>query len=83
MEIKNTVTVPWREAYPNYSEQQLIGKALAGARYKEGLTQIQLSEMTGIPQRHISERENGKRSIGKKMAKRLGKALNIGYKAFL
>ncbi len=40
-----------REAYPEYSEGPLIGKALAGARYREGLTQIQLSEMTGIPQR--------------------------------
>jgi hypothetical protein len=76
-------SVPWREAYPECSEEQLIGKALAGARYREGLTQIQLSELTGIPQRHISEMENGKRPIGKEMAKRLGKALNISYKVFL
>ena len=76
-------SVPWREAYPEYSEEQLIGKALAGARYREGLTQIQFSELTGIPQRHISEMENGKRPIGKEMAKRLGKALNISYKVFL
>jgi ribosome-binding protein aMBF1 (putative translation factor) len=76
-------SIPWREAYPEYSEEQLIGKALTGARYREGLTQTQLSEMTGIPQRHISEMETGKRSIGKEMAKRLGKALNISYKVFL
>jgi len=76
-------SVPWREAYPEYSETQLIGKALVGARYREGLTQIKLSEMSGIPQRHISEMENGKRPIGKEMAKRLGKVLNIGYKVFL
>jgi transcriptional regulator with XRE-family HTH domain len=78
-----TDSVPWRDAYPECSEAQLIGKALAGARYREGLAQIQLSELTGIPQRHISEMENGKRPIGKEMAKRLGKALNIGYKVFL
>jgi DNA-binding XRE family transcriptional regulator len=76
-------SVPWREAYPECSEAELIGQALAGARYREGLTQMQLSEITGIPQRHISEMENGKRPIGKEMAKRLGKALNIGYKVFL
>jgi hypothetical protein len=76
-------SVPWREAYPECSEAQLIGKALAGARYRQELTQMQLSEMTGIPQRHISEMENGKRPIGKEMAKRLGKALNISYKVFL
>ena len=76
-------SVPWRKAYPECSEAQLIGKALAGARYREGLPQMQLAELTGIPQRHISEMENGKRPIGKEMAKRLGKALNIGYKVFL
>lgn len=76
-------SVPWREAYPESSEEQLIGKALVGARYREGFTQIQLAEKTGIPQRHISEMENGKRPIGKEMAKRLGKALNISYKVFL
>ncbi|MDD5476373.1 MAG: helix-turn-helix transcriptional regulator [Syntrophales bacterium] len=75
--------VPWRDAYLEYSEEELSGKALAGMRYREGLTQVQLSEMTGIPQRHISEMENGKRPIGKETAKRLGKALNASYKVFL
>lgn len=76
-------SVPWREAYPECSEAQLIGKALCGARYREELTQKQLSELTGIPQRHLSEMEHGKRVIGKEMAKRLGKALKISYKVFL
>ena len=76
-------SVPWREAYPEHSEEQLIGKALAGARYREELTQMRLAELTGIPQRHISEMENGKRPIGKEMAKRLGKVLKISYKVFL
>jgi len=76
-------SIPWREAYPECSEAQLIGKALAGTRYREGLTQTELSKLIGIPQRHISEMENGKRPIGKEMAKRLGKALNISYKVFL
>ncbi len=81
--VDTSDVVPWRDAYPEYSEAQLIGKAMAGARYREGMTQTQLAELTGIPQRHISEMENGKRPIGKEMAKRLGKALNIGYKTFL
>ncbi|MCG6535612.1 MAG: hypothetical protein L7F78_13180 [Syntrophales bacterium LBB04] len=29
-------SVPWREAYPEYSEGELSGKALAGTRYREG-----------------------------------------------
>jgi len=39
--------------------------------------------LTGIPQSHISEMENGKRPIGKKRAKILAKALKVGYKVFL
>lgn len=73
---------PWRASFP-YTDEQLPGISLAGARTKEGLTQRALSERTNIPQRHISEMENGKRPIGKEMAKKLGKALNLSYKVFL
>ena len=76
-------SVPWREAYPEYSDEDLPGVCLRGARHREGLTQGQLADKIGIPQRHISEMENGKRPIGKAMARRLGKALNIGYRVFL
>ena len=57
--------------------------ALRGARGRENLTQKQLSEMTGIPQRHISELENGKRQPGKDWAKKLATALNCDYRLFL
>jgi len=70
------------EVFPEY-----IGKdqqtAIRAYRYRENLTQRQLADLTSIPQRHISEMENGKRPIGKELAKRLGKALNVDYKAFL
>jgi DNA-binding XRE family transcriptional regulator len=59
------------------------GVAIRGARGKEGLTQKQLAELTGIAQHHISEMENGKRPIGKETAKKLAKALNIDYRVFL
>ena len=81
--VDTSDSVPWREAYPECTGMQLIGKALAGARYREGLTQIELSKLAGVPQRHISEMENGKCTIGKEIAKRLGKALNISYRVFL
>lgn len=57
--------------------------SLRGARTREALTQKQLSEMTGIPQRHISEMEHGKRTIGKERAKVLAKALSTDYRLFL
>ena len=56
---------------------------LRGARGREGMTQQQLSELTGIPQRHISEMENGKRGIGKDNALKLAAALNTDYRVFL
>ena len=74
---------PWREAYPECSEEQLTGRALAGARSREGLTQVQLSKLTGIPQRHISEMEHGRRTIGKKNAKLFAEALKTDYRVFL
>jgi DNA-binding XRE family transcriptional regulator len=57
--------------------------ALKGYRYRENLTQQQLAELTGIPQRHISEMENDKRGIGKDNALKLSKALNANYRLFL
>jgi len=75
--------VPWRDLFPEYTDEELPGVCLSGSRSKEGMTQKELSELTGIPQSHVSEMENGKRQIGKKRAKILAKALNVGYKVFL
>lgn len=59
------------------------GVCLRGGRSKEGLTQKQLADLTGIAQHHISEMENGKRPIGKDTAKKLAAALNMDYRVFL
>jgi len=71
--------VSWEEAFPEYGPAD----ALRGARHMEGLTQAQLAERIDIKPHHISEMENGKRTIGKKMAKRLANALNTEYKVFM
>lgn len=70
------------EVFPEYQgkEQQI---AIRAYRHRENLTQHQLAKLTGIPQRHISEMENGKRVIGKEIANRLAKALNTDYRHFL
>jgi len=67
------------EVFPEFH----VGHALRGLRSREGLTQKQLAEMIGAKPSHISEMENGKRTIGKEMAKRLAKALRTEYKVFL
>lgn len=74
--------VPWREAL-GYSDDELPGVFLAGARYREGLTQVQLSEQSGIPRRHISEMENNKRPIGKSSARKLAEVLGIDPRRLL
>jgi ribosome-binding protein aMBF1 (putative translation factor) len=81
--IDTSDSVSWRDAFPEHDETKEAGECLAGSRYKEGLTQRELAEKTGIPQRHISEMENGKRLIGKKLARKLGEILNVDYRVFL
>ncbi|MFH2064288.1 MAG: helix-turn-helix transcriptional regulator [Pseudomonadota bacterium] len=77
-----TGSIPWREAFAEFKDNEQ-GTALIGARHKEGLTQRKLAELAGIPQRHISEMENGKRPIGKKNAKALSKILDIDYRLLM
>ncbi|MDR0442344.1 MAG: helix-turn-helix domain-containing protein [Treponema sp.] len=81
------------DAIPDYSHEladakglfaeRTPGNLLIGARGKENITQVQLSELTGIPRRHISDMENGRRPIGKHNARKIGTALNISYRVFL
>jgi DNA-binding XRE family transcriptional regulator len=59
------------------------GSAIRGLRLREGLTQEQLAGRLGIKRNNLSEMENGKRPIGKNMAKRLAEILHTNYKVFL
>lgn len=76
-------SIPWRESRHYSDPAKLPGQILAGARYREDLTQEELSERTGIPRRHISEMENGRRPIGKANARKLAEVLNIDPRRFL
>ena len=76
-------SIPWREAFPEYTEEELPAVCLRAARRREGLTQKELAALAEIPQAHISMMERGKMPIGVTRAKRLAKALNTGYKVFL
>ena len=74
--------IPWRDAFPEFKGNE-AGTMLSGYRHREGLTQIQLAEATGIPQRHISEMENGKRIIGVVSARKLADALHCDHRRLL
>ena len=75
---------PWREvAKKEIGQFSEAGVMLRGCRYKKNITQAQLAKELGISQHHISEMENGKRTIGKDMAKRLATFLGTNYRVFL
>jgi plasmid maintenance system antidote protein VapI len=71
--------VPAREVLPDSTP----GSVLLGAPGLRELTQAGLAAKVGVPGSHISEMERGKRPVGKDMARRLGKTLDLPWKAFL
>lgn len=77
-------SITWREAFKEkirkHSEGGLM---LKGCRSKADITQKELAEALSILPHHISEMENGKRPIGKEMAKRLAAFFKTDYRVFL
>lgn len=59
------------------------GALLKGLRARENLNQIEFSKRINVTQANLSKMENGKRPIGKTIAKRLEKTFNVNYKYFL
>lgn len=59
------------------------GALLRGTRHKEGLSQIDFAKKLGITQGDLSKMENGKRAIGKVIAKRIEKKFGVNYRYFL
>lgn len=76
--------IPWREAMKEHLEKYTEpGIILRASRYKAEMTQNELAKALDISQHHISEMENGKRPIGKIMARRLGEVFKCNYRIFL
>lgn len=68
-----------KEVFPGFH----AGHALRGARYREDVSQRQLAKLTGVSVQNISAMENGRRPIGKDMAKRFAKVLNADWRSLL
>jgi DNA-binding XRE family transcriptional regulator len=56
---------------------------LRGLRYRENLTQAAFAAAIGITQSNLSAMENGKRAIGKELAKHIADTFNTNYRYFL
>ena len=80
--LKADDAIPWRESAA-FKDLAFPGAYLAGFRHREDMTQVKLAECSGIPRRHISEMENGKRPIGKVNARKLADVLNIDPRLLL
>ncbi|OGT37674.1 MAG: hypothetical protein A3F12_07610 [Gammaproteobacteria bacterium RIFCSPHIGHO2_12_FULL_38_14] len=59
------------------------GVLLKGTRNREGLTQAEMAKRLKVTQADLSKMENGKRSIGKIIAKRIEKEFGVSYRYFL
>ena len=59
------------------------GLLLKGLRHREGLSQIELAKILNISQTNLSAMENGRRPIGKELAKRIAENFEVDYRVFL
>lgn len=59
------------------------GDALSWARLHAGLTQLELSRELRVSQADLSKMETGKRSIGKRLARKFAHRFKMDYRDFL
>ncbi len=59
------------------------GVLLKGLRGREGLTQVQFAQKIHVTQANLSNMENGRRPIGKQIAKRIERIFKVNYRYFL
>lgn len=59
------------------------GLLLKGLRHRENLSQIELANILNVSQTNLSAMENGRRPIGKELAKRIAETFQVDYRIFL
>jgi DNA-binding XRE family transcriptional regulator len=59
------------------------GALLKGLRLREGLSQVKFAKKISVTQANLSNMENGRRPIGKIIAKRIEKIFGTNYRYFL
>ncbi len=65
------------------AKHKKAGLVLRGMRYRESMSQNELAKRSGVHQNEISKIENGKRTVGEKVAKRLAETLHFNYQLLL
>lgn len=59
------------------------GVLLRGLRFREGLSQNEFAKKMNMSQANLSAIENGRRSVGKVLAKRISEIFDVDYRLFL
>jgi ribosome-binding protein aMBF1 (putative translation factor) len=59
------------------------GALLKGLRLREGMSQVVFAKKINVTQANLSNMENGRRPIGKTIAKRIEKVFGVNYRYFL
>ena len=79
---KNTVTI--KSIFDKLDEKYTrAGALLKGLRLREGLSQVAFAKKINVTQANLSNMENGRRPIGKIIAKRIEKVFGTNYRYFL
>jgi len=76
--------IPPEDIFANIEKKYTkAGVLLRGTRHREGLTQEKMARKINVLQADLSKMENGKRPIGKIIAKRIEKIFGVNYRYFL
>ena len=59
------------------------GVLLKGLRTREGMSQLEFAKKIKVTQANLSKMENGKRAIGKIIAKRIEKSFKVNFRYFI
>ena len=59
------------------------GALLQGLRHREGLSQQKVAALIQVTQSDLSKMENGKRPMGKTIAKRIADRFDVDYRIFM
>ena len=83
-QYKEDSVVSAKEIFTNIDKKYTkAGVLLKGLRYREGLNQIEFAKKINVTQADLSKMENGRRPIGKIIAKRIQKVFGTDYRYFL
>lgn len=83
-EINDSDSVPADVVFAKLEKKLTkAGALLKGLRTRENLTQIEFAKKIKVTQANLSHMENGRRPIGKTIAKRIEQVFGVDYRYFL